>query len=674
MAIYPLILSCSRMKALLKRLGFGVAFCAMLLRVPAAYAQVNADQVIAIGRNVLSMEDYMLAIQYFNQAISAKPYLADPYFYRALAKLNLEDYKGAERDCTLALERNKFKTEAYKLRGFARQQMGLDSLAIIDYDEGLRHNPYDKYFLYYKGIAETESKRYQSADSTLLTLLQHHPRFDEGIAAHSRLLLATADTVGALAEAERATTINRTLLSPWLIKAQIHADTKNWEEAAADMDEAIRLRPEEPDFYVNRAYLRYNLDNFLGAMEDYNYALQIESDYTPALFNRGLLRLEVRDLTRSAEDFSKVLELEPANFHARYNRGLIYLELGQPQQALKDFQHIAGKYPKFYPIYYAIAESYRNLGNLRLCAANINKADRMVEAYVSNPERNPLDRPAIASGSRQVGAESHPQSEEEVMEQFNRLVTVAPSQQTELAFNDRIKGKVQDRNMAIAPAPAYTLSPVAPANSLRNESDTFRELTEFNAAGYLEWPIYLVGESTSSASDFSQISDRINLLLHKEKEEGLRPADELYLATCYASLKNYDAALTRYDHVLASTPTLTPALFGRAQTLSALSTSRQSLELQLRALADLDAAIRLDPNNPYAWFNKASIHYQQRDYSEALASLNRVVAISPNLGAALYNRGLCLLQAGKKQEALADLSKAGELGVLPSYNLLKRMK
>ena len=43
-------------------------------------AQINAEQVLNIGRNVLSMEDYMLSIQYFNQAIKAKPYLSDPYF------------------------------------------------------------------------------------------------------------------------------------------------------------------------------------------------------------------------------------------------------------------------------------------------------------------------------------------------------------------------------------------------------------------------------------------------------------------------------------------------------------------------------------------------------------------------------------------------------------------
>ena len=54
-------------------------------------AQVNTDQVIRVGQNALYFEDYMLSIQYFNQAIQAKPYLARPYFLRAIAKLNLDD-------------------------------------------------------------------------------------------------------------------------------------------------------------------------------------------------------------------------------------------------------------------------------------------------------------------------------------------------------------------------------------------------------------------------------------------------------------------------------------------------------------------------------------------------------------------------------------------------------
>ena len=64
----------------------------------AALCQINTDRVMTIGKNALYFEDYVLSIQYFNQVIGVKPYLAEPYFYRGLAKMNLDDYQGAEAD------------------------------------------------------------------------------------------------------------------------------------------------------------------------------------------------------------------------------------------------------------------------------------------------------------------------------------------------------------------------------------------------------------------------------------------------------------------------------------------------------------------------------------------------------------------------------------------------
>ncbi len=105
----------------------------ILLSTTFATAQINTDRVIMIGRNALYYEDYVLAIQYFNQAIKAKPYLAEPYYYRAIAKYYLEDYKGTEDDCTLALERNPFMTRVYHLRADARQNQNNYDGALEDY-------------------------------------------------------------------------------------------------------------------------------------------------------------------------------------------------------------------------------------------------------------------------------------------------------------------------------------------------------------------------------------------------------------------------------------------------------------------------------------------------------------------------------------------------------------
>ena len=69
-----------------------------------------------IGRNALSYDDYALSIQYFSQVISAKPYLYEPYFFRGLAKFYLEDYTGAETDCTKSINLNPYYVNSYEVR------------------------------------------------------------------------------------------------------------------------------------------------------------------------------------------------------------------------------------------------------------------------------------------------------------------------------------------------------------------------------------------------------------------------------------------------------------------------------------------------------------------------------------------------------------------------------
>ena len=136
---------------MLSRLRYILLWCAL---VPAliAGAQINTDQVLRIGRNSLAFDDYVLAIQYFNQVIQVKPYLAKPYFYRGVAKYNLDDFKGAETDASLCIERNPFIVDAYRLRGVSRQNSAKYAEAIGDYDKVLESLPHDKMILFNKAI------------------------------------------------------------------------------------------------------------------------------------------------------------------------------------------------------------------------------------------------------------------------------------------------------------------------------------------------------------------------------------------------------------------------------------------------------------------------------------------------------------------------------------------
>ncbi|MCH5228976.1 MAG: tetratricopeptide repeat protein [Muribaculaceae bacterium] len=659
-------------------------------------AQTNAEQVMTIGRNVLSMDDYMLAIQYFNQAIKAKPYLSDPYFFRALAKLNLDDYAGAEADCSIAIENNKFKTEAYKLRGFARQMQGKDSLAVEDYDIGLSYNPVDRNFLFYKAIALTELKKYNEADSTFKVLLKQYPRYNEGFTARARLELEQNDTIAALQDLDTALGISKSQINPYLLKAEIFWNRQDWPNASEALDAAIRLRPDHPDLYVNRAFIRYNSDDFFGAMSDYNYALEIDPDNSAAYFNRGLLRYEVKDLEKAEDDMSSVIRLNPENVHAYFNRGLIRLEEEKNKEALSDFRFIENKYPRFYPIYYAMAEAERNLGNNRQAAFLIHKGEELVENYVHDPEKNPLDRPAIAASktnSVHHNGDVTDESESEVMERFNHLVTISQASDQNLSYNEKIKGRVQDRNVSVEMEPSYALTIVAPPESLKSASNYFRELDDLNQMRLLNQTFYL-NPGLQSANYSSIMSDLFDMAenLTKREPTQMRPADFLLLGVIQTMLKNYPAAIAALDAAIVANPQFTVAYMARgyaryANALSDLRITNESKDeeevymdrmaykaLLQDAMTDFDMALSLNPRLIYAWFNKGNIYYEAGDYTSAMQAYSEAIKIDPTFGEAYFNRGLAYLNSGNKNMAFNDLSKAGELGIIPSYNILKRMK
>ena len=70
------------------------------------YAQWNTNNILRMGQNAIYFDDYISAIDNFNNIIRVKPYLSEPYFFRGLAKLNLDDYEGAIQDYSKAIELN----------------------------------------------------------------------------------------------------------------------------------------------------------------------------------------------------------------------------------------------------------------------------------------------------------------------------------------------------------------------------------------------------------------------------------------------------------------------------------------------------------------------------------------------------------------------------------------
>lgn len=638
-----------------------------------AEAQINTDQVMRIGQNNLYFEDYVLSIQYFNQVINAKPHLARPYFLRAIAKLNLEDYQGAEEDATLALDRNPFIVDAWEVRGVARQNLGKDREAIEDYDKALEMLPENRGLLYNKALAQHDIKDYDGAGNTYADLLERFPSFEGGYLGRARLRLEEKDTIGASADIEKAISINKNAVNAYVMRADIAISShKDYEAALADMDMAIKLRPQYAGFFINRAYLRYVTDDFNGAFADYDYALQLEPDNTLALFNRGLLRAEVHDTNRAVDDFGRVLDIYPNDYKTLYNRSILLADIGDFKGALADIDRVIDAYPDFAAAYFLRFDILRRKGDRLAAEKDYNRSIALAKQEVQLPASESFERKGA-----NVVTDSVAQSQDEVKRRFTTLSTIADNSSPEQVFNSKdIRGKVQDRNVNIELEPMFAITYYTSPTELKMSGDYVREVDDINATRALRFILQVtnhepnMSDEEAAAKHFSSINYYNSYLASHSP----RAIDYFGRAMDFMTLKDYDNAIADLDKAVALTPDFTLAYLVRAnaRARSRRHTGLSDADFRL-ILADIDEVIKLSPSMPIAHFNKGVILAEAGDLTSALLSFTRAIELRPDFGEAFFNRGYVYLSLGNRDGAFADLSRAGSLGIVPSYNLLKRM-
>ena len=676
----------------------------VLLAAIVTQAQINTEQVLRIGRNSLYFEDYVLSIQYFNQVIKAKPFLAEPYFYRAVAKINLEDYQGAEADATLAIDRNPFIVDAYQVRGVARQNLHNFEGAIADYDKGLELMPEEKVFLMNRAVCHDELKNFDEAQASYDRLIKLDPKNDRAYLGLAHLNLARKDSTAALLNLARSIELSKNNASAYVMRAEIEMRSQHdYEAALADMNEAIKLEPNYAGYFVNRAFMKYHLDDYFGAMADYDYAVSLDPNNMEAHFNRALLQAEVGENNKAIENFSKVLKSDPQNFMALYNRAMLYLRTGQYRKAIADMDKVLEKYPKFEAGYMARGGAKRQLGDLKGEKADY---DRALAIFKSKKTRvsdfNPAEVETEAAIQRakeraEMGFVDEPETEDEIMERFNTLLTVAPENPIKPEYDNKQRGRIQNSNVEVEPEPMVLLTYYVRDNKLNGNTYYMREVAEVNDSRLLPATLSLVsGDQRLGEQEINRHFASIeyyNSLLSGAKP---RAVDYFARGMDYMMVRDPDAAIADADRAIAVSPEFTLAYFLRANArymkyrmaqsgaevdevtttdikAQAMLHQREDAEALQQVVADLDQVLKRSPKNVYAHFDKGNAYMLLNDYTGAISSFTKALEVKPDLGEAYYNRGLMYLRLGNKPLGIADLSKAGELGILPSYNVLKRM-
>jgi tetratricopeptide (TPR) repeat protein len=630
---------------------------------PAAFPQpgIGTKQK---GVTYLRNNQFIEALEQFNLAIAQQPYLPDLYFLRGYAKYNLDDYLGAERDYSRAIELAPFHAEVFINRAVVRSQQLNYAGAFEDFNQALQ-------------LDSANSDIFLNRARTNLILKKYY---------------------SCITDCNRAIHLKTTQEMVYILKGTAEMGIKRYEEAIADLSKAVQMNKDNLYSYTQRGLVWMELEKPDSAIADFNLALKIDSNNTYTLFNRSMALMKIKDQAGALADLDKVIGLSPYNSYAYYNRAILRIGMDDKKGAIRDFEYVSKLNPQNIFSYY-----YRSMlkADLKDYTGALADLDKTIELFPGNPDvwyerslvRSKLhDRAgakedydhAVSLGNKNKFS---PDSLSYIRENYLESLVKLSGNFEEM--NTR-NSKFQNQYVKIELLPMFDIYPAKGEYSKTNLYDAYKRGNYYmNVISLTSHPEIMTDSLTA---DIIRSQTRLIDSL------GPAPLSCYRRGVCLAARKEYTRAFndfgtalgidssfvlayfvrgnTRYQYIrylLAQEDLQNPVTIGprntRPEEKAKGPEPDQTYDLVIR---DYDRALSLDTGFYFVHYNRGYVNCKMGNYREAIRDFTLAIADNSSFAEAYFNRGLIYILQNERQMGCEDLSRAGELGILDSYKILKR--
>jgi tetratricopeptide (TPR) repeat protein len=444
-----------------------------------------------------------------------------------------------------------------------------------------------------------------------------------------------------------------------IMRSQILSMRGDYDDALADLDRAVALRPTHAGGYARRGDCLRRLDREPEAIANYRRAAQLDHDDLSAAMGLGACLYGADELAEAASWFTQAIRIAPKLAEARASRALCLEELDRTEEALADLDVAVALDPDDPGAYHirarcrprdqhaeALADLARAIelepGSAPLWAARARKhlvADALDEAIADATQALALDPTMhtthfVRGVARQCGGDLAGARDDyaaaaklDPMELTYRTSLVVVHEK----LGDR-EGLRADLQRAVAIAPTHPGVRAEEARALAREGEHARALEHFDAA------MALGGAPT----EVEQAA------LHHQRADCLRALDRL------AEAAEDEARAVELDP-------------SKAIYWSWLGNYRSKIEGQEHLAEEaLSRAVQIAPEDAVSWFNLALYHAGLERWEEAVADLDRTLALETRVGLIYFQRGKARWQASDEDEdtraAILDYTRAVELG------------
>jgi len=265
------------------------------------FGQFTAREYFKFGKSKFDDGKYFEAVDFLDKAIKLDPAYENALFVRAESFLALKKYKLAIADYTNVIK-NRKTYDSYTAEYFLKRAVA--KMEIKDY-----RSAYGDFSTAFKIVPEYADGFYEYSRFKYLTLKDKREAIKE---VNKAIVMNSQDARFYARRAEYKAHI-----------AKFDYDGENiLKDAVKDMNVAVRLDGSNVDYRELRSTYNKELGEPIVAIEDYDVMIEINPGRVESYTERGLIEMQNDQYDKAINDFSKSIELQPnKEYNYRY-RGL----------------------------------------------------------------------------------------------------------------------------------------------------------------------------------------------------------------------------------------------------------------------------------------------------------------------------------------------------------------
>ncbi|MDZ7283938.1 tetratricopeptide repeat protein [Sphingomonas sanguinis] len=296
----------------------------------------SALSYVERGNVLLDQQRFPDALKAFDQALSLDPKNVWALANRGLTHVWLRQEDAAAKDLDAAQAIDPRNAVVFRARGLLAQQKDAPADAVAAYSKALDTEPGDMFSVNRRAQAYYAMNEDAAALADARAVTAAQPRWVDPYVLRANILRRQGKTADVVAEAEALSAANPGDAYAQVAAANIYIAIGKRADAMKAYDRAIAVGA-EPFIYLNRA-LRRTKDDVAGKRADLDNALRLDPNDEEAIAAKADLLAETGDLPGAIKTYSALLGKKPDEVNALVGRGKAYSRQGDSARAEADFR------------------------------------------------------------------------------------------------------------------------------------------------------------------------------------------------------------------------------------------------------------------------------------------------------------------------------------------------